>query len=74
MWESEAPAELGVAEVRQEPHHTSVNIFATPNRLKNNGRARLLPSWRRNGSAGASPSRRMNLHGQNTVNMATEAA
>ena len=28
-------------------------IIAMPNRLTNNGRARLLPSWRRNGSAGA---------------------
>ena len=31
-----------------------------PNELKNKGSARLLPSWRRHGSAGASPSRVMN--------------
>ena len=46
--------------VRQEPHRTPPNIFAMPSELKNEGRARLLPSWRRHGSAGASPSRVMN--------------
>ena len=40
-----------------------VSIFAMRDRLKNNGRARLLPSWRRFGSAGASPSRAMNWLG-----------
>ncbi len=34
------------------------------NLIKNNGRARLLPSWRRNGSAGVSPSRYMNWLGK----------
>ena len=32
-----------------------VNIFVVFNRLKSGRRARLLPSWRRHGSAGASP-------------------
>ena len=41
-----------------KPNFTSMGLVS----IKNNGRARLLPSWRRNGSAGASPSRVMNLH------------
>ena len=32
-----------------------VNVIAMPNRLNNNGRARLLPRWRRGGLAGALP-------------------
>ena len=44
------------------------------NRIKNNGRARLLPSWRRNGSAGASPSRSMNWLGKVNVKMFTGVA
>ncbi len=39
------------------------------NRLKNNGRARLLPSWRLIGSAGASPSQVMNWLVEVDVNM-----
>ncbi len=39
-----------------KPNFTSMGLVS----IKNNGRARLLPSWRRNGSAGASPSRVMN--------------
>jgi len=41
----------------QEGEATPVNIFALSNRLKNDGRTRLLPSLRRHGSAGALPSR-----------------
>ena len=39
-----------------------------------NGKARLLPSWRRNGSAGASPSRSMNWLGKVNVKMFTGVA
>ena len=55
--------------VRQEPHPTPLNIVAMSNALETNGRVRLLPSLRRNGLAGASPSRAMNGLGKVEENM-----
>ncbi len=53
------------------PQQNSLEIH---DRLKTNGRARLLPSWRRIGSAGASPSRSMNWLEKVDINMFTGVA
>ncbi len=47
----------------------AVNIFAMADALETNGRARLLPSLRHNGSAGASPSQARNGLGKVEENM-----
>ncbi len=43
--------------VLREPQPTALNIYAMPSPLRTIETARLLPSLRRHGSAGASPSR-----------------
>ena len=53
---------------------TALNIFGRPIPVKTTGRARLLPSQRCKGSAGASPSRAMNCLGKLVGNMFTAVA
>ena len=52
-----------------EGEATALNIFAKPDTGKTPGRARLLPSQPRYGSAGASPSQAMNCLGKLIGNM-----
>ena len=63
---------LGIAKRHGVTFYTGApNPLEWAKRMKINGRARLLPSWRRDGSAGASPSRVMNWLVEVDVNMFT---